>query len=196
MVPDLDFYCVSPPSSSDGSKHIRNLQGFNYTMHYSSESIHFTLSLLSVWPQAHSHLLIGLAQPFWYLISTQRRNKALCSDLTSSLPLLCRGRRASWVTICSQSRTKASQPPLPNGIGGKKKKKIFLHHAELQVVWPRMEERPAANVGNLEHACGEDECLKGVVMLPPGICQPHWQGENQLPAPAGLHYSGVLCVFL
>lgn len=67
----MQYWWSMPPSSSDGSKHLRNLQGLNYPVYYSSESIHFTLSLLSVWPQAHSHLLIGLAQPFWYFISSR-----------------------------------------------------------------------------------------------------------------------------
>lgn len=51
-------------------------------------------------------------------------------------------------------------------------------------------------MGKSEHARGEGECLKGIVMLPPGTRQPHWQGENHLPAPAGLHHSGFLCIFL
>ena len=190
MVPASDIYCISPPLRSNGPKHLRNLQDLKYPMYYSSESIHFTLNLLSVRPQAHSHFLIGLAQPFWYLISTKSRNKVLCSDLTSSLPLFSQGGRASWVTICNQSRTKTLQP---NGIG---RTKSFVHHAELQVVWPRKEKHPLPNMGKWEHAQREDECLEGIVMLPPGIHQPHWQGENQLPAPTGLHDSGVLCIFL
>lgn len=28
-------------------------------------------------------------------------------------------------------------------------------------------------------------------MMPPGICQLHWQGENELPALAGLHHQGL-----
>lgn len=32
-------------------------------------------------------------------------------------------------------------------------------------------------------------------MLPPGIHQRHQYGENQLPAPAGLHHTGDLCIF-
>lgn len=139
MVPASDIYCISPPSSSDGPKHLRNLQVLSYSMYYSSESIHFTLSLLSVQPQAHSPLLIDLAQPFWYLISPKSRNKVLCSDLTSSLPLFSQGGWVSRVIICNQSRTKALQPLLPNDVG---RTKPFLHHAELQVVWLRKEERP------------------------------------------------------
>lgn len=38
----------------------------------------------------------------------------------------------------------------------------------------------------------EGEWLKGIVILPPGICQPLWQAGNQLPAPAGLCHSGFL----
>lgn len=32
-------------------------------------------------------------------------------------------------------------------------------------------------------------------MLPPGIYQRHQYGENQLPALAGLHHTGDLCIF-
>lgn len=38
----------------------------------------------------------------------------------------------------------------------------------------------------------EGKWLKGIVILPPGICQPLWQAGTQLPAPAGLCHSGFL----
>lgn len=104
MLPALYINCISPASSSDGPKHLRNLQGLNYPMSFSSASNHFTLSLPSLWPQAHSHLLIGLAQLFWYLISTKSRNKVLCSDLTSSLSLFSQGGQASWVPTRAGSK--------------------------------------------------------------------------------------------
>lgn len=96
---------------------------------------------------------------FLVLYQQQSRNKVLCSNLTSSLPLFSQGGWTSWVTICNQSRTKALQPPLPSGIG---RTKPFLHHDELQVVWLRKEERPLPNTSKLGHWHGEEECLMGL----------------------------------
>lgn len=126
MLPALDLYCISPPSSSDGPKPHRNLQGSNCPTSYSSASNHFTLSLPSLWPQAHSHLLIGLAQPCWYLISTKSRNKVLCSDLTSST-LQPRGTGILGPHLPPKQNQSFPAPPL-HGIG---RIKTFLHHTEL-----------------------------------------------------------------